>query len=84
MRSSVAWSKPLVALTNAISGVRCGNICVYSERAWFDGITPSTMRAPASASAKLLVTSTSRGISTPGRKTSFTRVARMRSQMSFS
>ena len=78
MRSSVPFSRPFVALTTSMSGVRYGSRSSYTRRAWCEGITPSTISASSTASANTLLTATLSFSRAPGRNTSFSRALCMR------
>ena len=82
IRSSVPASMPLVAVTKMVPGSRRGIARRHKPRENMDGTTPMTISAPARAEARSVVISTASGSSSPGRYTSFSRVARIRAARS--
>jgi hypothetical protein len=67
MRRRVSFSMPLVALTKSICGNNHWAMCSKVRRQWCEGITLTTISAPASASWKLLVALTGDGSGQSGR-----------------
>jgi hypothetical protein len=84
MRSREFSSNPLVALTIMVPARRCGRICSNRRRQCCDGITLTTIAAPASASARSEQGVTQAGMGWPGRNFSFKRFCAIDSYTSFS